>query len=61
MWALIEPMLNDLYALFPVNSLTLTKYHEAFTLSHAKDDLSDAELQLDPLLKHRDKLKPLNR
>jgi transposase len=45
--------------LFPVNPLTLAKYREAFTPSHAKDDPTDAELQLELLLKHRDKLKPL--
>jgi transposase len=45
--------------LFPVNPLTLAKYREAFMPSHAKDDPTDAELQLELLLKHRDKLKPL--
>jgi transposase len=45
--------------LFPVNPVTLAKYREAFTPSHAKDDPTDAELQLELLLKHRDKLKPL--
>jgi transposase len=45
--------------LFPVNPLTLAKYREAFTPSHAKDDPTDAELQLELLLKHRDTLKPL--
>jgi transposase len=45
--------------LFPVNPLTLAKYREAFTPSHAKDDPTDAELPLELLLTHRDKLKPL--
>jgi transposase len=45
--------------LFPVNPVTLAKYREAFTPSHAKDDPTDAELQLELLRKHRDKLKPL--
>ena len=45
--------------LFPVNPGTLAKYREAFTLSHAKDDPTDAALQLELLLKHRDKLHPL--
>src|SRR5262245_20943295 len=45
--------------LFPVNPATLAKYREAFTPSHAKDDPTDAELQLDLLLRHRDKLQPL--
>jgi transposase len=45
--------------LFPVNPLTLAKYREAFTPSHAKDDPTDAELQLALLRTHRDTLKPL--
>ena len=50
----------EFLGLVPVNPLTLAKYREAFTPSHAKDDPTDAELQLELLLKHRDKLKPLN-
>jgi transposase len=46
--------------LFPINPGTLAKYREAFTPSHAKDDPTDAELQLELLLKHRDKLQSLN-
>jgi transposase len=49
----------DCLVLFPVNPLTLARYREAFTPSHAKDDPSDAELQLELLLAHRDKLTPL--
>jgi transposase len=49
----------DCLVLFPVNPLTLARYREAFTPSHAKDDPSDAELQLELLLTHRDKLNPL--
>jgi transposase len=49
----------DYLVLFPVNPLTLARYREAFAPSHAKDDPTDAELQLDLLLKHRDKLTPL--
>jgi transposase len=49
----------DFLVLFPVNPLTLAKYREAFTPSHAKDDPTDAELQVALLLKHRDKLTPL--
>jgi transposase len=45
--------------LFPVNPLTLARYREAFTPSQAKDDPPDAALQRELLLKHRDKLKPL--
>jgi transposase len=49
----------EFLVLFPVNPLTLAKYREAFTPSHAKDDPTDAELQLELLLTHRDKLQPL--
>jgi len=50
----------DFLVLFPVNPLTVAKYREAFTPSRAKDDPTDAELQLELLLKHRDKLTPLS-
>jgi transposase len=49
----------DFLVLFPVNPLTVARYREAFIPSRAKDDPSDAELQVERLLKHRDKLKPL--
>src|SRR5713101_8996240 len=49
----------DFLVLFPVNPFTLAKYREAFTPSRAKDDPTDAELQVEILLKHRDKLTPL--
>jgi transposase len=49
----------DCLVLFPVNPFTLAKYREAFTPSRAKDDPTDAELQVELLLKHRDKLTPL--
>ena len=49
----------DFLVLFPVNPATVAKYRQAFTPSHAKDDPSDAELQLELLIRHRDKLKPL--
>ena len=50
----------DFLVLFPVNPFTLAQYREAFTPSHAKDDPTDAELQVELLLKHRDKLTPLS-
>ena len=50
---------DDFLVLFPVNPLTVAKYREAFTPSRAKDDPTDAELQVELLLKHRDKLTPL--
>jgi transposase len=49
----------DFLVLFPINPLTLARYREAFTPSRAKDDPMDAELQLDLLLTHPDKLQPL--
>jgi transposase len=50
----------DFLLLFPLTPLTLARYREAFTPSRAKDDPTDAELQLELLLTHRDKLRPLN-
>ncbi|HEX2879539.1 MAG TPA: IS110 family transposase [Polyangiaceae bacterium] len=41
---------------FPVNPLALSKYREAWHPSGAKDDPTDAELALEVLVKHRDKL-----
>jgi transposase len=49
----------DFLGLFPVNPFTLAKYREAFTPSRAKDDPTDAALQVALLLQHRDKLRPL--
>src|ERR671931_2004223 len=50
----------DFLVLFPINPLTLARYREAFTPRRAKDDPTDAELQLALLLTHRDKLQPLH-
>jgi hypothetical protein len=49
----------DFLVLFPINPLTLARSREAFTPSRAKDDPTDAALQLALLLTHRDKLQPL--
>jgi transposase len=49
----------DFLVLCPINPLTLARYREAFTPSRAKDDPTDAALQLELLLTHRDKLQPL--
>jgi transposase len=49
----------DGLVLFHINPMMLAKYRQAFTPSRAKDDPTDAELQLELLLRHRDKLKPL--
>lgn len=56
--ALLE---HDFFVIFPVNPSTLAKYRRAFTPSGAKDDPTDAEIALDILLRHRDKLSPLRR
>jgi hypothetical protein len=45
--------------LFPVNPCPLAKYREAFTPSRATAAPTEAELQVERLLKHRDKLTPL--
>ena len=50
----------DFLVLFPVNPLTLAKSREAFTPSRAKDDPTDADLQVELLLTHRDKRPPLS-
>jgi transposase len=49
----------DFFVLYPIHPTTLAKYREAFTPSRAKDDPSDAELALDLLLRHPERLKPL--
>src|SRR6266852_5002065 len=48
----------DFLVLFPVNPLTVAKYREAFTPSRAKDDPTDAALQVALLLTHRDQVPP---
>lgn len=45
--------------LFPVHPSTLAQYRKAFVPSGAKDDPSDAEIALDLLLRHPDKLQPI--
>jgi transposase len=54
--ALLE---HDFFVLFPVNPSTLAKYRQAFSPSRAKDDPSDAQIALELLLRHRDKLSRL--
>jgi transposase len=49
----------DFLGLLPGNPLTLAQYRAAFTPSRAKDDPTDAALQVELLLTHRDKLTPL--
>src|SRR5215831_11801556 len=49
----------DFLVLYPINPLTLARYRDAFTPRRAKDDPTDAALQLALLRTHRDKLQPL--
>jgi transposase len=46
----------DFLVLFPVHPQMAARYRRAFTPSRAKDDPSDAEVLLDLLCRHRDKL-----
>jgi hypothetical protein len=50
---------DDFLVLFPVNPLPVATYRDALTPSRATDDPTEAELQIELLLKHRDKLTPL--
>jgi len=45
--------------LFPVHPLTLSKFREAWYPSRSKDDIKDADLLLEILTKHRDRLRGL--
>ncbi|HEX2825217.1 MAG TPA: transposase, partial [Burkholderiales bacterium] len=47
---------HDFLVLFPVNPTTLANYRSTFCVSGAKDDPTDAELALDLLLRHPEKL-----
>jgi Transposase len=49
----------EFLVLFPVHPSTLAKYRGAFVPSRAKDHPTDAEMALDILLRHPDKLQPL--
>lgn len=46
----------EFLALFPVNPTTLANYRSTFCVSGAKDDPTDAELALELLLRHPEKL-----
>jgi hypothetical protein len=50
-------MSYDFLVLYPVNPKTLAKYREAFRLAGSKDDPDDAQLLLEILMLHRDKLR----
>src|SRR5215210_1879767 len=49
----------EFLALFPVNPSTLASYRSTFCVSGAKDDPTDAELALELLLRHPEKLSVL--
>jgi len=50
-------MQYDFLVLFPINPKALAKYREAFAVSGAKDDPTDAELLADFVRSHHDKLR----
>lgn len=50
-------MMHDFIDLYPVNPLQVKNYRESFSPSGAKDDPGDAEIMLDLLCRHGDKLK----
>jgi hypothetical protein len=49
----------DYVVLFPVHPATLATYRQAFVPSRAKDDPTDAAIALDILLRHPEKLHPI--
>jgi len=55
---LIHALLEyDFVVLFPVNPLAVKRFREAFATSGAKDDPTDADLLLEILSKHQDRLR----
>ena len=55
---LIHALLEyDFVVLFPVNPLALKRFRQTFATSGAKDDPTDADLLLELLSKHRDRLR----
>jgi transposase len=46
--------------LYPVHPLTLSKYREAWYPSRSKDDVKDADLLLEILVQHRDRLRRID-
>jgi transposase len=54
---LVHALLDyDFIILYPVNPRSLSRFREAFTPSGAKDDVPDADLLRELLVKHRDRL-----
>ena len=57
--ALIYALLEyPFFVLYPINPATAARYRQAFKTSRAKDDPSDAQICLEILLYHREKLTP---
>jgi transposase len=54
-YALLE---YPFFVLYPINPATAARYRQAFKTSRAKDDPSDAQVCLELLLHHREKLNP---
>jgi transposase len=54
-YALLEYLF---FVLYPINPATAARYRQAFKTSRAKDDPSDAQVYLELLLHHREKLTP---
>src|SRR5438477_4680683 len=54
-YALLE---YPFFVLYPINPATAARYRQAFKTSRAKDDPSDAQVCLELVLHHRDKLTP---
>src|SRR6266567_4667635 len=54
-YALLE---YSFFVLYPINPATAARYRMAFKTSRAKDDPSDAQVCLELVLHHREKLKP---
>ena len=50
-------MMYDFLEIYPVNPKALARFREAFRVSGAKDDPSDAELLMDLLRLHRNRLR----
>ena len=50
-------MMYDFLELYPINPKALARYREAFTVSGAKDDPSDAEFLMDLLRFHQERLR----
>jgi transposase len=50
-------MMYDFLQIYPINPKALARYREAFRVSGAKDDPSDAELLMDLLRLHRNRLR----